>query len=259
MTGAALVTGATSGVGLSVAKALRQEGWAVTGLGRRAPAMRCDGMAFARVDFAELATVRAFVESSAQRYDLLLMSAGVGTADASRVGSRLSSDGYELRFQVNYLAHYYLVTRLMDAGGSSDRFSCVGITTRTCSEPRLAAIEARRCYDPALAYAESKGALAMLCWDLFEGFYRHGQGRALPCNPGSYIPTGMDRPGRPRLTPLSVAVQRVARKVDKVVKGRATVGDFDGLPAEVARPEARHVLRDASDFLVRRVITESCT
>ncbi len=56
----ALVTGATSGLGLAIARALLERGWQVTGVGRREAALRHLAYRHVRLDLADLERVEAF-------------------------------------------------------------------------------------------------------------------------------------------------------------------------------------------------------
>ena len=106
-----LVTGATDGLGRALAKALvvRGDDVIVHGRDRRRleEAAREIGAAGAHLaDFAALEDVRALA-AEAGEVDVLVNNAGVIAPDR-----RLSRDGHELTFQVNYLAGF-LLTLLM--------------------------------------------------------------------------------------------------------------------------------------------------
>ena len=116
-----MVTGGTGGIGLAIARSLAREGANIVIVGRSAargqaaagelrrqsPGLRID---FLQADFRALAEVA----DAANRYldtrrplDVLVNNAGI--VNTSR---RLSVDGHEEMFAVNYLAHY-LLTRLL--------------------------------------------------------------------------------------------------------------------------------------------------
>lgn len=122
--GVALVTGSTDGLGREVALRLGASGMHVIVHGRneergREVVARIDASGgsahFVRADFASLDDIRsmiATVRNEYDRIDVLVNNAGIGRGpdDATR---EESSDGYELRFAVNYLSHFLLTRELL--------------------------------------------------------------------------------------------------------------------------------------------------
>jgi NAD(P)-dependent dehydrogenase (short-subunit alcohol dehydrogenase family) len=121
-----LITGATDGLGKGVAIELARAGATLLLHGRDEARGQLaiheireqtgnDHLSFYRADFASITDVRAMGERLAgelTRLDVLVNNAGVGS-NLPGGGQRLEShDGYELRFQVNYLAGFML-TRLL--------------------------------------------------------------------------------------------------------------------------------------------------
>jgi NAD(P)-dependent dehydrogenase (short-subunit alcohol dehydrogenase family) len=118
-----LVTGSTEGLGRAVALALAAQGAHVVVHGRNAEGgqavldeIKASGngsASFHAADFSSLETVRQFADTIARTYpklDLLVNNAGV--AIPSGQPRRVSADGHELQFQVNYLAGWVLANRL---------------------------------------------------------------------------------------------------------------------------------------------------
>ncbi len=119
-----LVTGSTSGLGREVARALAADGDHLIVHGRsveRGLALveeinsASPGSArFYRADFASLDEVRGLAEAIRRDYDrldVLVNNAGIFLVDDPE--RHLSQDGYELNFQVNYLAGYLLTDLLL--------------------------------------------------------------------------------------------------------------------------------------------------
>jgi light-dependent protochlorophyllide reductase len=120
----AIITGASSGLGLQCARALlrREESWhivlavrdrrrgaeAVTQLGEPA---RCTVM---QMDLASLASVRAFVDdvrdATLAPLHAIVCNAGVQVVS----GTEWTEDGFEMTFGVNHLGHFALVQGLLD-------------------------------------------------------------------------------------------------------------------------------------------------
>ncbi len=119
----ALVTGSTQGLGKEVALRLGELGYHVIIHGRSvhrgeavAEQIRQSGGSaeFRRADFLELAQVRklvAGIRADFDRLDLLINNAGIGTAEDDM---KLTVDGVEPVFQVNYLAHFLLTHELLE-------------------------------------------------------------------------------------------------------------------------------------------------
>lgn len=92
--GIALVTGASSGIGLATARALRRDGFQVFGTSRRAIADTADGIKMLTCDVTDDASVRIMVDeilSHAGRIDLLVNNAGVGLLGAAEESSAVQA------------------------------------------------------------------------------------------------------------------------------------------------------------------------
>jgi protochlorophyllide reductase len=118
-----VVTGATSGIGRTMLTRLMAEfpEWRIVLLARRSQRVRelkalpgaRDRLHFLDTDLASLGSVdRACAQIAAQlgaeRLDALVLNAGVQVVN----GDSASSDGLEVSFAVNYLAHFLIVERL---------------------------------------------------------------------------------------------------------------------------------------------------
>jgi NAD(P)-dependent dehydrogenase (short-subunit alcohol dehydrogenase family) len=111
-----VITGASDGIGAAAARRLRQNGDNIVVIGRSqaktaAVAAGLDADHFV-VDFADLSQVRALagkLSSQYPRIDVLLNNAG-----GMSTKIRITPDGYEQTYQVNYLSPFLLTTQLMD-------------------------------------------------------------------------------------------------------------------------------------------------
>lgn len=129
-----VITGASDGIGAAAARRLRRAGEHVVVIGRsetktHAVAAELDADCFV-ADFADLAQVRALAEKLRTRYpriDVLANNAGGMTRTI-----RITNDGYEHTYQVNYLAPFLLTTQLMEVLVES-RASIVNTTSSSQS------------------------------------------------------------------------------------------------------------------------------
>jgi NAD(P)-dependent dehydrogenase (short-subunit alcohol dehydrogenase family) len=172
-----LVTGATDGLGRHVARELAAEGATVLLHGRsreRLEAVLEDvrtqaGGVEARsylADLSSLAAVRGLAESilaDEGRLDVLVNNAGIASRER-----RVSEDGVELTFAVNYLSHFLLTGLLMpllrhSAPARIVNVSSVGQNPIDFSDPML-----EREYDVMRAYSQSKLAQIMFTFEVAE-------------------------------------------------------------------------------------------
>lgn len=107
----AVVTGASSGLGAEVARALRAHGATVVGTARDPGAL--DGVEAVALDLTSLASVRSAAETilaGHPRIDLLFANAGVMATPEAR-----TDDGFELQLGTNHLGHVALTALLAPA------------------------------------------------------------------------------------------------------------------------------------------------
>ncbi len=119
-----LITGATDGVGRATAIELAGKGFTVVLAARNAA--KADGVLqeieavtgrrdadYVTADLRSLAQVRALSETFHKRYprlDVLINNAGIFSG-----ARRLTGDGFEESYQVNYLSQFYLTHLMLDA------------------------------------------------------------------------------------------------------------------------------------------------
>ncbi|MFG1930450.1 SDR family NAD(P)-dependent oxidoreductase [Mycobacterium sp. NPDC048908] len=164
----AIVTGASSGIGVETARALASAGAAVTLAVRNTAAgerVAADiaastgnrGVTVGALELADLTSVRAFVASWTGPLDILVNNAGVmAVAELT-----MSASGHEMQFATNHLGHFALTLGLHDAltAAGAARIVSVSSAGHLRSPVVFDDIDyAFRDYDPFGAYGQSKTA-----------------------------------------------------------------------------------------------------
>lgn len=174
----ALVTGATQGIGFEVALALAGAGADVVLAGRvradvdaaaaaivrRHPCARASGEV---LDLARLASVRELADwlcAAGRPLDLLVNNAGI-IAPKSR---RVTEDGFEAQFQVNYLGHFLLTALLLPLlrAAAAPRVTHVSSLAHRAGRIAFDDLQSARVYRPFHAYAQSKLANLLFAFEL---------------------------------------------------------------------------------------------
>jgi NAD(P)-dependent dehydrogenase (short-subunit alcohol dehydrogenase family) len=258
-----LVTGSTDGVGRYVAGKLAADGAKVLIHGRdrdRAKSLADDlrrqghGEAvFYQADLSSLAGARQLADAvlaDHKRLDVLVSNAGIGsrTQGAER---RVSADGYELRFAVNYLSGFLLVHLLLPLLRASAPSRIVNVASLGQHPIDFDDVMITRNYSGSRAYAQSKLAQIMFTVDLA----RELEGSGVTVNslhPATYMNTTMVREGG--ITPIST-VEQGGDAILHLVTGDDMTGKtglfFNGMQQSQANPQAyddsaRKRLRDLS-------------
>ncbi|MBB5825917.1 SDR family NAD(P)-dependent oxidoreductase [Micromonospora carbonacea] len=190
----ALVTGATAGIGHAAVRILAEAGWGVLVHGRtgHAAALACRRIEAdvpgarlwpVHADLASLTEVRALATRVAATHPplrALINNAGLFPPNRLAHRRRLSADGYELTWAVNYLAPFALTTALMARTATVVN---VGSGMLARAELRWDDLQHERSWDRSSAYGQSKLALVMFTGELAA---RAGRGRpvAVAVNPG---------------------------------------------------------------------------
>jgi NAD(P)-dependent dehydrogenase (short-subunit alcohol dehydrogenase family) len=197
-----LVTGSTDGLGREVALRMGAAGAHVLVHGRsrerglavvREIEVEGTGRAsFHAADLASLAEVRAFAETILRNYDrldVLVNNAGIWLNDRDR---RLSADGYELHFAVNYLAGVQLTRMLLPLLLESAPARIVNVASIAQTPLDFDDVMLERGYSGSRAYGQSKLAQILFTFDLAEELEGTGV-RVNAVHPATLMPTTMVR------------------------------------------------------------------
>jgi NAD(P)-dependent dehydrogenase (short-subunit alcohol dehydrogenase family) len=162
----AVVTGASSGIGVETARALAAAGASVTlavrdvtAGARTAAAIRSstgNSVRVAHLDLADLASVRSFAASWRGPLTLLVNNAGIMHTPEERTPA-----GWEMQFAVNHLGHFALATALHPALAASGGARIVSVSSSGHASSGIRFDDlffTRDPYDAGLAYAQSKTA-----------------------------------------------------------------------------------------------------
>lgn len=187
----ALVTGATDGIGRQTAlELLKSHGFHVLLHGRTEPkaVAACEALGGSNLtpvwgDFEELGQVRALAQqvvSAAPSLDVVVNNAGVFMKSR-----RVTSDGYEMTFQVNHLAPFALTHGVLPALKAAGAARVVNVSSMTHQRGKvdLKDLNSEQRFDGYSAYSSSK---------LMNIFFTHELARRLA---GTGITTSALHPG----------------------------------------------------------------
>jgi NAD(P)-dependent dehydrogenase (short-subunit alcohol dehydrogenase family) len=201
----AIVTGASSGIGVETARALAAAGAEVTLAVRDATAgertaaeLRETAGATVRVgrlDLSDLDSVRAFVATWDGPLHLLINNAGVMALPSRQVTGR----GWELQFATNHVGHFVLTCGLHNAlaSGAQDGAEARIVSLSSRGHLRSPVVFddlhfSRRAYDPWLAYGQSKTANILLAVEAHRRWSPEGI-TANAVHPGAIFETNLSR------------------------------------------------------------------
>jgi NAD(P)-dependent dehydrogenase (short-subunit alcohol dehydrogenase family) len=245
-----LITGSTDGVGRYVAARLAAAGAKVLIHGRDAARaktlaeeiMRAGGgePKFYQADLSSLADTRRLAEAvlaDHNRLDVFISNAGIGSQNQGPQ-RQTSTDGYELRFAVNYLSGFllaHLLLRLLKAGAPSRivNVASLGQHPLDFDDVMLA-----KGYSGSRAYAQSKLSQIMFTIDLADEL--KGSGVTVNAlHPATYMNTTMVRAGG--ITPIST-VEQGGAAILHLAEGDDVAGKsglfFNGMQQAKANPQA---------------------
>jgi NAD(P)-dependent dehydrogenase (short-subunit alcohol dehydrogenase family) len=205
----AIVTGASSGIGIETAEALAQSGAEVT-LAVRQPAAGEEVAARIRtatgnpnvhvreLDLADLDSVRSFVASWSGPLHILVNNAGImANPEVER-----TARGYELQFATNFLGHFALTNGLHKSMVAANGARVVSVSSNAhmyspvlFDDPHFRFVP----YAPFVAYGQSKTACVLFAVEITRRWSAEGI-VANALNPGA-IPTNLQKHIGPMKTP----------------------------------------------------------
>jgi NAD(P)-dependent dehydrogenase (short-subunit alcohol dehydrogenase family) len=191
-----LITGATDGLGKEVAALAAKDGARVLVHGRdrakaEAAAAEIGAAGVYLADLASLDEVRAMAEAVLKgetRLDVLVNNAGVGLFGSG--GRQESRDGYELHFQVNYLAPFLLTLQLLPLIRKCAPARIVNVSSIGQAPIDFADVMLERSYSGMQGYCQSKLAQVMFTLDLAEQLKGSGV-TVTSLHPGTFMNTKM--------------------------------------------------------------------
>lgn len=223
----ALVTGATSGIGLEVARGLLEAGFLVIGTGRgeaRCEAARAQlskNAIFLQCDNSSLRQVKELAEKVEKilgekglPLDVLINNAGGYTSKRD-----ITEDGLEMQFAVNYVSAYLLIRLLLPLLFKSPSAKVISVSSKShyFTNFRASSLKPPSPYIGLLAYKRSKLALVMMTRELNRRF-----------GSGSFLALAAD----PGLVNTDIGLKRAGGLSRLVWKVRKDFGSEAALPAK---------------------------
>ncbi|MDQ1717325.1 MAG: hypothetical protein QOF92_931 [Pseudonocardiales bacterium] len=233
----AVITGATGGVGLEIAKGLAQAGYDII-VGARSERRGAEAVTAIRsvatlpasiqqspLDLASLASVAAFASALPDGpIDRLVLNAGVMLTNRKE-----TKDGFEMMFGTNVLGHFALVSHVLDRvlAAHAPRVITQSSESHRAGHLNLQDLQHTADFSPLVAYNDSKQAQHILAVELDRRYPHAG---SVVCQPG-WVKSDLGRD-------MSNAnlLQRGAYAIGNLVVGQT--------PAEGARSALKAALDD---------------
>jgi NAD(P)-dependent dehydrogenase (short-subunit alcohol dehydrogenase family) len=165
-------------------------------------------------DLAQVAALSDTISTELDTLDVLVNNAGIGSGEPDGRERRLSHDGIELRFAVNYLATFVLTENLLPLlrASAAPRPTTAQRAARVVHVSSLGQhpldlddLMLEHGYSGGRAYAQSKLAQILHCFDLAARF-APGELTATCLHPGTYMPT-------------KIVLSEIGRSVDTLETG----------------------------------------
>ena len=264
-----LVTGATDGLGRALAGELARRGATMLLHGRDEGRLadtideiraqtRSEKLRAYRADFSSLQDVGRMaerIERDQDRIDVLVNNAGIGSTLPGGGRRMESRDGQELRFAVNYRAHFLLTRRLASLIRASAPARIVNVSSAGQAAIDFEDVMLQRAYDGTRAYCQSKLAQVMFTFDLATEL--RDVGVTVNClHPASYMPTKIVMAARgSAISTLEEGLDATMRLAADAELDGVTGRYFDGQTEARAHsqaydPDSRRRLRKLSERLV---------
>jgi NAD(P)-dependent dehydrogenase (short-subunit alcohol dehydrogenase family) len=263
-----LITGATDGLGLAVARVLAEQGAHLILHGRNAEKLEhitktlrseIPNSSFETelADFESLRQVDQMATRILEKHQglqVLVNNAGIGAGFANRQRA-VTRDGLEARFAVNYLAGYHLTKRLIPLLKTAAPARVVNIASLAQHPIDFANFQLEHEFDSLRAYGQSKLAQIMHAFDLAAEL-EHSGVTVNALHPSSLMPTNMVLEGWTRtidtLESGVTATVRLATGTDVAgITGqffnKLVVGEPDQQAFDLS---VRAHLREVSDHLI---------
>jgi NAD(P)-dependent dehydrogenase (short-subunit alcohol dehydrogenase family) len=258
-----LVTGSTDGVGRYVAGELAKQSAHVLIHGRDAPRakllideIKANGGVeprFYQADLSSLAGARQLadaIEADHKRLDVFVSNAGIGSQNSGPQRQE-STDGFELRFAINYLSGFLLAYLLLPLLKAAVPSRIVNVASLGQHPIDFDDVMITKNYSGMRAYAQSKLSQIMFTIDLANEL--KGSGVTVnSLHPATYMNTTMVRAGG--VTPMST-VEQGGAAIQHLIEGADVAGRsglfFNGMNetkanAQAYDADARKRLREIS-------------
>ncbi len=249
---AIFITGATDGLGLALANRLAADGVTLIlhGRDRRKLDHTADGIGAVPgvdrprtvlADLADLAQVRTLaddVRQATDRLDAFVSNAGIGSGEPDGPTRRVSADGYELRFAVNYLAGFLLTLELLPLLRASAPARIVNVASIGQHPLDFSDLMLERGYSGTRAYGQSKLAQIMSGFELASRLPA-SEVTVNSLHPATYMPTKivLDEIGY-SVDSIDEGVAATRRLVSDAALAQVTGKFFDRTREARANPQA---------------------
>jgi len=229
----ACVTGASSGLGATVAQALAEGGAKVVGVARRAGEIAAWAATGGEVtaisaDLADLDAIPDIARRIAEAYgppDILVNAAGINTREPA---DEVTREGWQKTIDLNLSSPFFLAQALVPAMKAKGWGRIIN----------LASLQTVRAFPGGIAYGASKAGVGQLSRAMAEAWSGHGI-TANALAPG-FFPTALTGP-------VFADPERAARLAEQTCIGR------NGKPADLVGP-ALFLCSPASDYVTGQVL-----